>query len=222
MRLLPIPADADPSSLKTPEDYPDEVEKRREAAAKWAQKVLKDKAREEKNLELLKSDLEEKKKKRESAKKESCSKNKHGPEYSGSSKPRRKRLSKRTKKAASENSQEADENLSPVQSDDNASERNEFEENALVRASPVNPSPVKVFPKRKTPKGTVTMADSINTDSLKGGIDMTDMIVAPRLTSEQPKKIAKTSANRRKKEDEIPLAQRLIKPLATQPPTSSS
>lgn len=34
MRLLPIPADADPSSLKTPEDYPDEVEKRREAAAK--------------------------------------------------------------------------------------------------------------------------------------------------------------------------------------------
>lgn len=64
-----VPADADPSSIKRPEDYPDELKKRAENAGKRKKKAAKKALKEQMNIELTKQDIE---KKKELAKFEGC------------------------------------------------------------------------------------------------------------------------------------------------------
>lgn len=72
----PPPPDADESSLKTPASYPNELAKRQKNAKKRAKKAEKDKAREEENRRLIKSDIE---KKKAEGKSEGRCKRKHDP-----------------------------------------------------------------------------------------------------------------------------------------------
>jgi hypothetical protein len=57
----PPPPNAHESSLRTPENYPDELAKRQRNALKRAKKAEKLRAREEENCRLLKDDVEKKK-----------------------------------------------------------------------------------------------------------------------------------------------------------------
>ena len=57
----PVPADAHPSSIKTPTDYPLEVEKRPKAKAKREKKALKTEKVEAVNVALTQQDVQKKK-----------------------------------------------------------------------------------------------------------------------------------------------------------------
>lgn len=113
MRPLPVPVDVDPSSLKTPEDYPDELKKRAENAKKKRKKVEKKALKEKLNIELTKQDIERKK---ELGLSEGRSKKKHDHDGSavGPSK-QRKKPAKKPKKAVSEGK------ASPVEFEEHAS-----------------------------------------------------------------------------------------------------
>ena len=94
----PQPQNAHPSSIKTPADYPKEVERRAKAKAKREKKAAKADKIEAENVTLTQQDVE-KKKERASASKASALK-KNTAAASDAAKPRKKTLAKRSKKAA--------------------------------------------------------------------------------------------------------------------------
>lgn len=108
----PPPEGADPSTLKTPEDYPDEVKKRAQNALKREKKKEKVALKEKLNIELTKQDIE---KKKELGILEGRTKKKHDSDANaaGSSKIR--------KKPANKQKRAHEENASPTHFEENAS-----------------------------------------------------------------------------------------------------
>ena len=94
----PQPPNAHPSSIKTPADYPKEVERRAKAKAKREKRAAKADKIEAENVTLTQQDVEKKRERATSSKASGLKKNTAAA--SDAAKPRRKALAKRSKKAA--------------------------------------------------------------------------------------------------------------------------
>lgn len=151
----PSPEGDDPSTLKTPKDYPDEVKKRAENALKREKKKAKVALKEKLNIELTKQDLERKK---ELGILEGCTKKMHDSDATATGFSKfRKKSAKKPKRAPSE------ENASPVRSEENAS--SPIDESVDVTITSDLTPPPKVLPQkpaRKTLATTVTLKESID------------------------------------------------------------
>lgn len=184
----PPPRNADESSLRTPESYPDELTNRQRNAIKRAKKAEKQKAHEEENLHLLKDDVE---KKKAEGKFEGRTKRKHDP---GTPASKRKRAPKQKK------AQPADEfEMSDSSDDDPPLTKEEvaatLSEQVNVTTSTILPdlrapvvpqAPSKKITARKTPATTVMMKQHVNTTPHPNAIDLKDLIVDAPVSTAKP------------------------------------
>ena len=197
----PPPADADKSSLRAPESYPDELANRRKNAEKRAKKAKKEQVLEEKNHRLIKSDVE---KKKAEGKAEHRSKLKHDPSSAALKKksaPKRRLAKPVGWNDESESSDQDDPPLTREEVDATLFEQVNITTSTILfdlRASavPIAP-PKKICLKRKTPRTIVTMVDHVDTSPDPEVINIQDLVVdAPISTTKPGEQIPKTKVKK--------------------------